>query len=239
MNKRNFSILTIIFLSTFLGYQLIELINYVTQPQAVSFDDKIETPELLNLENEKVEVSEEKNTTSNLKNINKHKFIKNKNSKENTAEKTPTKPTPKNKFLNVIRVAEEEFRHSKDDYLDQIKKQKASGMINVDANFAAQVLESETLIEKSLQKAASKVGQMGHLPTHQFAEEKDMERFAIKIELPSSNDGAKFKLQYREPPGPKEVTLPDDLKVNRTDSAFSIEKTTATESPWDNFSGPR
>lgn len=233
MKKRSFAIITIIFLSIILGYQLIDLINYVFSPQAISYDDTLEKPQVLDSEGHII--------TPHNYHLHKERLQKGPE-QDVKIEGDKNKPIPKNKFLNVMGVAENEYRYSKEDYDGEIQKSHLNTM-NLESNWERKILESETLIEKSLQQVAQKnPAQMGALSLQPLGDEKNMERFAIKIELPDVNEGAKFKLQYREPPsfGKENVALPANLQhTDRPNAAFSIEKTTAPNSPWDNFSGPR
>ncbi len=237
MRQKRFTVVTLLFLSTYLGYQLIDLINYVSSDKAVSFDTRVEKPEILFLDSQKNRGAVLKKYIQSPKNRKKFK-----DAKHLKTEKEVTKPVKKNKFLNVIRVAEDEFRYSKKDYEGEIKKYKRSKRITVDSGWEKKVLESESLIEKSLKDAALVKGHVLNLPDSKFrSQQNDMERFALKIELPSENVGTKVKLQYREPPNFGKAKLPEpiSLETQADDSTFSIQKTTATESPWDNFSGPK
>lgn len=220
MKKKHVTTIAIVLLCSILGYQLIDLIIYIQSPKPISYDTKIEQPKI---------IFEEESTPTDAK-----ETI---DEKDNSIK---TKPVEKNKFLKVNSITEHEFQYSKDDYEGQIKKPKASGMIAVESNWEKKVLESETLIEKSLKQAASQKISAQGLPDVKFSNKpQDMERFALKIELPQTNEGAKFKLQYREPPdfGKKDFIEPVLPKTTAKDTTFSIEKTKATDSPWDNFSG--
>lgn len=215
MNRKHFAFITIIFLCTVLGYQLIDLINYINEPKAISLDHQIETPEII--------TPEELNSDSKSQN--------------DISKKT--KPLQKEKFLKVHKISSEDIRFSKEDYEGQIKHPPTTPTMALEANWEKNVLESKSIVEKSLQKASLVQGQA--LPTNYDIQQKNMERFAIKIELPDANEGTKVKLQYREPPDFGKSTLPQPIlpKTTPSDAVFSIEKTKTTESPWDNFSGPK
>jgi hypothetical protein len=233
MKRKLFASFTILFLITILGYQLIDLINYINAPKAISLDNEVEAPKLIDLSDNNTTVKKQKK--SDPRTYKKRP----KNLSEQDSKKT--KPMHKNKFLSVIRVAEEEYKYSKEDYEGQLNKKARNQLITFESNWEKKVLESETLIEKSLKQAAQvkNQGQPGTIQNYKTYE-KGMERYAIKIELPSSTEGTKFKLQYREPPDFGKSQLPTPVlaktKVNKS-ATFSIEKTTTTDSPWDNFSG--
>lgn len=237
MKNKHVLSLIIIFLCSVLGYQLIDLISYLNSPKQVRFDDKIEIPVVIDLENQSPEPTVQKTTD-----INKDATIKSKPANSQNKSETKTKPTKKNQFLNVIGVAEDHFMFSKDDYEGQVAKKRATGLISMEANWEKKVLESESLIERTLRQAARGAKTLGQIVSTELAQPKtDMERFALKIELPVNDEGTKVKLQYREPPkfGQKDLPELDLPKTASKTGTFSIEKTTATESPWDNFANPK
>ncbi len=242
MKQKHVGSLLIIILSSVLGYQLIDLVNYLYAPKAISFDTKIEKPQPLDLNLVENSRSEKKLSRNKVKNAlpqfnNSSSSLKNLKGSNKATNKT--KPLEKNKFLNVIRVAEEEYRYSKEDYEGLLKKNQASGLIAVESNWEKKILESETVIEKSLSQAAKNLKNTHTIANPSPSFKNDMERYALKIELPEADDGTKFKLQYREPPDfGKKTQLPEmNLPKPATKTAtFSIERTKATESPWDNFS---
>lgn len=233
--------LIIVFLCSVLGYQMIDLINYLNSPKQARFDDKVEIPEIIDLDDQ----SQEPVVKNPVKPSKPDSAVQSKptnSPNSNTTEEPKTKPTKKNQFLNVFSVAEDHFMFSKDDYEGQIAKKRATGLISMESNWEKKILESESLIEKSLLQAARGSKTSGQIMNTKLSQKPDeMERFGLKIELPIKDEGTKFKLQYREPPKFGQDDLPE-LDMPKTASktgTFSIEKTTATESPWDNFSNPK
>ncbi len=243
MKRKGFTFTFIILLTTILAVELVYLYQDLTAPKSISLDDKIEKPELIEL-NKPNSKQDFKYTSSkyNTKSI-----------KPKTTKQSITKPLPEVKFLKVMKLSQDEFQFSKEDYLSKTKKTKSNDSVNPSSssstqlisNWEKKILEPESVVEKSLTQASkhiqeyeSKLNTQSHFNTS-----KEMERFAIKIELPDMNDGAKFKLQYREPPDFGRSNIPEAaLAAPRNPeptAAFSIEKTKAYDSPWDNFSGPR
>lgn len=222
MKKRVFSILTILLLSSILIVQMIELINSIRAPKATKLDIKIEKPK-------PIELNEEKSADTNNTNAEK---------KDDTPQ---TRPMKKQKFLKVEHVSQEDFGYSKEDYLVKEKTKKTSASSRFATTWEQKVLDSETLIEKSLKQAAKSVGNLNsNLNSYDF-QQRQMERFAIKIELPTEKTSTKFTLQYREPPDFGHAKMPEPILPSTTpkSATFSIEKTQATDSPWDNFQGTR
>lgn len=212
MKKSNLSALVVLFLSIFLIYQLIDLINYLKTPKSVQWDQKIEKPEIINLEDPKMNPTPTPDKTN-----------------------TRTKPVKKETFPDVQNLSKgEQFQFEKKDYL----LAKNSKLKTNDESFEDRVLNKSTLIEKTLSEVSQiKTQDLSNLPTNQNLN-RDMERFALKIALPTEAEGTKFKVQYREPPDFGKSKLPDhfDQHKNSSQSTFTIEKTKAYESPWDNFS---
>ncbi len=223
MNRPLASTLFILLLVTIIGFESYKIYQDFTTPQARSFDDKIETPQPLPSE----EVSPNPLNTDNSE----------------QRIKPKTKPRPESKFLKVSDNQSEQFRYSKEEYLSKIKTKKSSSP-NLAANWEKKILNPETDLEKTLIKASKQAQNYeGQIPTTPSAAPKDMERYAIKIELPEMNEGTKFTLQYREPPDFGRSQIPEAaLQIQKpatSASGFTIEKTKAYDSPWDNFSGSK
>lgn len=213
------TVIFILSLSTIIGMESYFIYQDIVSPKPVRFDDKIETPKLLETKDLNPTISPtEKNKTRAL-------------------------PRSEGKFLKVTDTESERFQYSKDEYLSKVKTKKSNNP-NLVTNWEKKILNPETNIEKSLAEASKNIrvyeGHINGTPT--ALPNKDMERFAIKIELPEMNEGTKFTLQYREPPDFGRNQIPEAaFQPQRppTNSGFSIEKTKAYDSPWDNFSGSK
>lgn len=214
------SVLLILILSTIIAYEGYFIFKKITSPQSVRFDDKVEKPEILDLE--AIE-NEYKKSNSNPSISRKSKR---------------TKPVGQSKYLYVTELGSDQFQYSKEDYLAKVKS-KNTNFSDFLPHLTQNILEPETVIEKSLLQASTSSYESLFNSQIRSQADRDMERFAIKIELPEMNEGTKFTLQYREPPDFGRKVIPSiALPVTKvsSESSFRIEKTKAYDSPWNNFS---
>lgn len=220
MKRKALPILTILILSLFLVYQILDLNEYINQPRAVKLDDRIEEPQTFEIE--ETETSENKSD-----------------------QKNQTKPMKKLRFLKTQTLSDNRNPFTKEDYLVMSGTKKKAFYSHLESNWQKKVLNSESVIEKSLTGAAEKAAHMNGGAMEGLSQQnlpKPMEIYALKVALPTSKEGTKFKLQYREPPKFGKANLPEpnlpDVSEHK-ERVFTIEKTTASESPWNNFQNLR